>query len=235
MKRKLLIAWLAFAPIFIAKNVHGTPATPSKSIKNSGLVALERFVDTVKHGSGEFAQTVTTPAKDGPNSSGKERVRNSRGQLEFARPNKFRLSYGKPFEQVIASDGQTLAVHDVDLNQLTLRKMGNADALSSTPAALIASGASWKTLQEQFKFTEMAPPEATDGVVWVQAEPKSRDGQIQRMEIGLRADTLALSQVRMLDSLGQRTVLRFSNWNTAAPAAARFRVEPAAGTDVVRQ
>jgi outer membrane lipoprotein carrier protein len=223
----------AVAICFIAINVHPTPANAPKSLKIDGVTTLERFVAQVRFGSAEFNQTVTTPAREG----GKERVRQSRGTLEFARPNQFRLSYAKPFEQVIASDGQTLAVHDVDLNQLTLRKMSTTEALAGSPAALLASAANWRALNEQFRFAELAAPEATEpGVVWVLAEPKARDGQVQRMELAIQASTLALVQLRMLDSLGQRSVLRFANWRAqAAPAATRFRVEPPPGTDVVRQ
>jgi outer membrane lipoprotein carrier protein len=44
------------------------------------------------------------------------------------------------------ADGQTLWLHDVDLNQVTARKQ--AQVLGSSPAALIASAPDLKRLQE---------------------------------------------------------------------------------------
>jgi outer membrane lipoprotein carrier protein len=73
-----------------------------------------------------------------PRARGRPRAsKTSTGTFEFARPNRFRFVYRKPFEQTIVADGQTLWLYDVDLNQVTARKQ--AQVLGSTPAALIAS------------------------------------------------------------------------------------------------
>lgn len=106
-----------------------------------GLESLDQFVKTVKSGRAEFTQSVTAPPKDGVLA----RPKNSAGSFEFARPNRFRFVYRKPFEQTIVADGQTLWLYDVDLNQVTARQQ--AQALSSTPAALIASAADVRALQ----------------------------------------------------------------------------------------
>jgi outer membrane lipoprotein carrier protein len=89
------------------------------------LDTLREFVRDVKSGRAVFTQTVTSA--DGA----KKRV--SSGSFEFARPNRFRFAYAKPFEQLIVSDGQKVWIHDVDLNQVSVRKLGAA--LGATPAA----------------------------------------------------------------------------------------------------
>ena len=98
-----------------------------------GLDSLDAFVKNVKSGRASFNQTVTVPAKDGQ----VVRPKVSSGSFEFARPNRFKFVYKKPFEQSIVADGQTLWLYDVDLAQVTARKQ--AAALGSTPAALIAA------------------------------------------------------------------------------------------------
>ena len=191
----------------------------------SGLDALENFVKTAKTGRAEFTQVVTGPAKDGQAA----RSKTSSGTFEFARPNRFRFNYKKPFEQVIVADGQTLWMHDVDLNQVTSRKQ--AAVLGSTPAALIASAPDIATLRRDFNLEAAGEK---DGVQWVQATPKAKEGQLHSMKVGFRGNDLAALEI--LDGFGQRSVLTFTkmDMNAAVPAAA-FQFKPPPNTDVSRQ
>jgi len=199
----------------------------------SGLSSLESFVRTVKTGSAEFTQQVTAPAKDGQ----PPRVKNSSGRFQFARPGRFRFDYNKPFEQSIVADGQTLWLYDVDLNQVSARKQ--AEVLSSTPAAVIASAADVQALRADFVLSD-APDK--DGLQWVLATPKTRDGQLQSVRVGLRPGaegaTLGgnLEVLEILDSFGQRSVISFKKFqiNPSLPSAV-FHFQPPAGADVIRQ
>ena len=101
---------------------------------------------------------VTAPSKDGQPS----RVKTSTGTFEFQRPGKFRFDYKKPFVQSIVADGESLWLYDADLNQVTQRKQ--AQALGSTPAALIAAAPDLRALQTDFTL-EGAPER--DGLQWV--------------------------------------------------------------------
>jgi outer membrane lipoprotein carrier protein len=92
---------------------------------------LRDFVRDVNSGRAVFTQTVTSP--DGA------KVKTSSGRFEFARPNRFRFDYLKPYPQSIVADGQRVWVHDPDLNQVSVRKVQSA--LGQTPAALLAGGA----------------------------------------------------------------------------------------------
>ena len=189
-----------------------------------GLQSLEKFVSTVQSGRSEFTQTVTSPAKEGQAS----RVRNSSGSFEFARPNRFKFVYRKHFEQTIVGDGQTLWLFDADLNQVTARKQG--DVLGSTPAALIASAPDLQALQQH--FTLQAAPEK-DGLQWVQAIPKVRDGALQSIRLGF-ADG-ALKVLEMTDNFAQRSVLTFKAMDLNPKLAAdTFVFTPPKGADIIR-
>jgi outer membrane lipoprotein carrier protein len=101
------------------------------------------------------------------------KTKTSTGTFDFERPNRFRFVYRKPFEQTIVADGQTLWLHDVDLNQVTSRKQ--AKVLGSTPAALIAASPDLETLKKDFDL--QALPDS-NGLQWVQATPKQKEGQL---------------------------------------------------------
>lgn len=195
------------------------------SVWASGLESLEAFMKSTKSGRADFTQVVTSPSKDGQ----APRTKTSSGTFEFQRPDRFRFVYKKPFEQSIVADGQTLWMHDVDLNQVTSRKQ--AQVLGSTPAALIASAPDLRALQGEFNL--QAAPEK-DGLQWVVATPKGKDAQLQSVRIGLKGNEL--SALEILDSFGQRSVMSFSKVevNPALPAAS-FSFKPPAGADVIRQ
>jgi outer membrane lipoprotein carrier protein len=190
-----------------------------------GLESLEAFIQSTKSGKADFTQVVTAPAKDGQAA----RSKTSTGTFEFARPNRFRFVYKKPFEQTIVADGQTLWLHDVDLNQVTARKQ--AQVLGSTPAALVAASPDLATLRKDFELKALPDQ---DGLQWVQATPKTKEGQLNHVKVGFRGNELAALDI--LDGFGQRSVLTFSKMDlNAAVSADAFRFTPPSGVDVVRQ
>ena len=195
----------------------------------NGLESLETFVKTVKSGRAEFTQVVTSPPKEGQAA----RIKTSTGSFEFQRPSRFKFLYKKPFEQSIVADGQTLWLYDVDLNQVTARKQ--SQVLGSTPAALIAAAPDLRALQAD--FTLQAAPDK-DGLQWVSATPKAKDGQLQLVRVGFKTDGQAteLAALEILDRFGQRSVMTFAKVEVNPPLAAdNFLFNPPAGTDVVKQ
>lgn len=190
-----------------------------------GLESLENFVKKTKTGRAEFTQVVTAPAKEGQAA----RSKTSSGTFEFSRPSRFKFLYKKPFEQTIVADGQTLWLYDVDLNQVTARKQ--AQALGSTPAALIASAVDVRALETDFVLTE-AP--ASDGLDWAVATPKGKDNALQSVRVGFKGADLA--RLEIVDSFGQKSVLSFSGFQANAPLdSSAFQFKPPAGADVIQQ
>ena len=197
----------------------------SLTAQAAGLDSLENFVKSAKSGRADFTQVVTSPSRDGQ----APRAKTSTGTFEFSRPNRFRFNYKKPFEQAIVADGQTLWLYDVDLNQVTSRKQ--AQALGSTPAALIASAADLGALRKDFDLAD-APDK--DGLQWVQATPKVKDGQLTSVKAGFKGNELAALEI--LDSFGQRSVMTFANMQLNGPSSpGAFEFKPLQGAAVVRQ
>ena len=204
-------------------------AQPASETSTNGLQNLESFVKTAKSGRASFTQVVTSPSRDGQVAKSKT----SSGTFEFLRPNRFKFNYTKPFEQSILADGQTLWLHDVDLNQVTSRKL--AQVLNGTPAAIIAAAADLKGLAQD--FTLKAEP-ARDGLQWVQATPKSKDGQLQNITVGFKptGQGSELAVLEILDGFGQKSVMTFSQFEmNPARTASAFQFKAPAGVDVIRQ
>lgn len=190
-----------------------------------GLESLESFMQGTRSAQAEFIQEVTAPQKNGQAA----RTKTSSGSFAFQRPGQFRFDYKKPFEQTIVADGKTLWLYDADLNQVTER--AQAQALGSTPAALLASAPNLDALRKD--FTLKSAPEQ-DGLQWVDATPKAKDGQLKSVRVGLRGDQLAALEI--LDSFGQRSLIRFAELksNPSLPAAT-FQFKAPAGADVLKQ
>ncbi|MEF9999456.1 MAG: outer membrane lipoprotein chaperone LolA [Comamonas sp.] len=188
-----------------------------------GLQSLEAFMQGAQAGKADFTQTVTAPAKDGQAA----RSKTSSGQFSFQRPGRFKFEYRKPFEQVIVADGKTLWMYDADLNQVTQR--AQAKVLDATPAAILASAASVQALRADFDL-KAAPDQ--DGLQWVEALPKAKDGQLKSVRVGFAGDKLAA--VDMLDSFGQRSLMRFTGVQTSASLPAEtFKFVAPKGADVL--
>jgi outer membrane lipoprotein carrier protein len=116
-------------------------------------------------------------------------------------------------------------MHDPELNQVSVR--GLSQALGATPAALLAGG----NLDQDFELVAQAP---RDGLEWVLATPRQRDGAIQSMRVGFRGKDLAALEV--LDHFGQRSVLQFPEFKAHAVVPPElFRFTPPPGADLIEQ
>ena len=192
-------------------------AAASVAAHADSVDTLREFVRDVKTGRANFTQIVTSP--DGV------KKKTSSGSFEFLRPNRFRFNYAKPFEQVIVGDGQKVWIYDADLNQVSSRKM--TQALGETPAALLAGGSMEKD------FT-LANQPAKDGLDWVLATPKTKDGPFQSVRVGFKAKDLAA--IEITDSFGQRSMLVFNQMTSNPPIAAEsFKFVVPKGADVIEQ
>ncbi|MCO5976093.1 outer membrane lipoprotein chaperone LolA [Ideonella oryzae] len=176
--------------------------------------ALRAFVQDAKAGRASFTQTVHAP-----NSA---RTKVSTGRFEFSRPNRFRFEYQKPYAQTIVSDGEKVWFHDPDLNQVTVRKLG--DALGSTPAAILAG----QSIERDFDLKDQPDQ---DGLSWVLATPKGKEGTIQSLRVGFKGRSLSV--IEIADSFGQRSVLQFADLQILPSLpASTFHFAVPAGADV---
>ncbi|MFC3146041.1 outer membrane lipoprotein chaperone LolA [Piscinibacterium candidicorallinum] len=207
MKLRFRLASLALACGLSAAFV---PATQAGAIDD-----FQRYVAGRGALTGQFTQESATGSK----------LRRTSGTFAIARPGKFRWAIDKPFEQLIVSDGAKVWFWDKDLNQVTVRQL--KDALSATPVALLLGG----ELLAQFNLKEGGE---RDGLQWLEATPKGKDLQFQRIAVGLK-DGVPM-RMELVDAFNQTSRIQFAQVNNAAqPAANSFTFSPPAGADVLQQ
>jgi outer membrane lipoprotein carrier protein len=182
----------------------------------NALDDLHAFAAQTKTARGSFTQHVASRTKASAPTS---------GEFIFARPGRFRWSYNKPYEQLLVADGEKLSIYDKDLNQVTVRKLG--DALGNTPAAILFGSSD---LDQSFDLKDAG---TRNGVAWLDATPKSKDTQFEKISIGFRNGELAAMELR--DALGQTTMLEFSNVERNPKIdASTFSFTPPKGADVLQ-
>lgn len=184
----------------------------------SAVAALREFLAQTKTARGEFTQQVTRgSAQAAPPST---------GTFFFERPGRFRWIYVAPYEQVLVADGQRLFIYDKDLNQVTVRKI--AAALPASPASILFGGTDF---ERDFVVSDAG---TRDGVEWLQAVPRAKDSQFERIEIGFR-DSVPVAMV-LADSFGQVSRLAFSRFERNATLDPQlFRFVPPPGADVLEE
>jgi outer membrane lipoprotein carrier protein len=182
----------------------------------SGIERLNQFMTTTVTATGEFEQRVLNRER--------KLTQESRGTLAFARPGKFRWTYSKPYPQIIVGDGARVWVYDQDLNQVTVRKIGQA--LGATPAALLAGS------NEALKAFELKDDGTRDGLEWVEAIPRDKESGFERIRLGFGFS--GIERMELVDAFGQTTELRFSGLQRNPRVdPALFSFTPPKGADVV--
>jgi outer membrane lipoprotein carrier protein len=181
------------------------------------LDQFKTFVATTKAARGEFTQQQikkSEASKTAPLST---------GTFLFARPGKFIWTYQKPYEQLLQADGESLYIYDKDLNQVTVKKLGNA--LGSSPAAILFGS---NDLEKNFTLSEAG---SRNGLEWLDAKPKAQDSTFQMISIGLRNGTPEAMELH--DAFGSTSVLAFKKFEkNPSLNAATFKFVMPKGADV---
>ncbi len=154
-----------------------------------------------------------------------KRIQSASGTMQFERPGKFRWEYRKPYEQLIVGDGKKFWMYDVDLNQVTVKKLDAA--LGSSPAALLSGN---NEIERGFALKDIAE---RDGLEWLQATPKSAESTFEKILMAFNARS-ELAVMELYDAFGNHTVLRFTELKSnPALSAQRFSFTPPKGADVL--
>ncbi len=162
------------------------------AVDASALEQFKSFVASTKSAKGEFTQQQIKSSDGKPSKA-------SSGNFVFARPGKFIWNYQKPYDQVLQADGEQLFIYDKDLNQVTVKKLG--DALGSSPAAILFGS---NDLEKNFSLSEAG---SKDGLEWLKAIPKAKDTSFEQITIGLRNGLPEAMELK--DTFGQTSVLAF--------------------------
>ncbi len=202
MNIRILVSILLFAPQAYA----------------GGVDALKSFINDTRTAKSAFSQTVA-------DQNGKLRQK-SEGTLAFSRPGKFRWVYQKPYEQLIVGDGVKLWIYDADLEQVTVKKLG--DALGSSPAALLAGS------NEIEKYFVLKDAGTQDGMEFLEARPRDKESTFEVVHMGFAGGTLKTMVLK--DSFGQTTVLKFAKLEKNPQlSSSDFKFTPPKGADVISE
>jgi len=178
---------------------------------------LRNFIASSKSGQANFTQVVQD--KKG------KKIQTASGTMQFVRPGKFRWVYQKPYEQIIVGDGAKFWLYDVDLNQVTVKKLDAA--LGSSPAALLSGN---NEIERAFILKDS---ESRDGLDWLEASAKAPDTGFEKITMAFNSQgELVIMELR--DAFGLKTELRFSKMQInpqLAPSLFKF-VTPK-GADVL--
>ena len=176
---------------------------------------FQSFVSNVQSGRAIFEQSVF-------DAKGKQTQKTS-GTLTFTRPGKFRWVYEKP-AQIIVGDGSKVSFYDQDLNQVTVKKLGQA--FSSTPAALLSGKGDIDKA-----FTLVASAES-EGIEWLDALPRQKDEGIEKFRVGFVKSQLAAMELN--DAFGNRTRITFTKFERNPRIDTKeFIFTPPKGADVI--
>ncbi|WP_395007192.1 outer membrane lipoprotein chaperone LolA [Undibacterium sp.] len=186
----------------------------------SAVEQFRAFVVNTKTAKGEFLQ-VQMKTTNGVSKIGKS----SSGTFKFARPGKFIWTYLKPYEQVLQADGDKLYLYDKDLNQVTIKALGNA--IASSPAAILFGSVD---LDKNFVMKDIG---LKQGVEWLEAIPKTKDSQFDAIGIGMKDGVPVGMELR--DSFGQLSLVTLKNFekNPSFPAD-QFKFIVPTGAEVLR-
>jgi len=146
------------------------------------------------------------------------------GTLYIQKPDRFRWVYETGVRQLIVSDGTRLWLYDQELDQVTVRALGQS--LAATPASLL-SGTGHAA--DNFRITDLGAYENLD---WVRLLPKTADTDFREIRLGFSGRDVV--RMTLKDKLGQTTELKFlALKRNPALDASLFHFEPPAGVDVI--
>lgn len=183
----------------------------------AGRDDLTAFTRDLKGLDGQFVQKVY-------DANGKLKESTS-GRVAMSAPRLFRWEYLKPHPQLIVADGKKVWVYDPDLQQVTVRAQG-VEEQNSPLAALIDT----TKLDRDFAIKEAG---SEGGLNWLLLTPRSQEqASFESAKLGFGPG--GLTQMQVVDALGQRTEIAFSGWKRN-PGFARntFAYTPPKGVDVI--
>jgi outer membrane lipoprotein carrier protein len=193
-------------------------ALPAAGAEDAPVRKLRAFLAKAATLKADFSQVLI-------NENGKTGQKSS-GLFYLQRPGKFRWDYTQPYQQEIVSNGGKVWFYDVDLEQVTAKKLDQA--IGSTPALLLSGETA---LETNFKIEEQSVEE---GLYWLKLLPKSEDSSFKYVLIGLDGDMLA--GMELSDHFGQLTRIYFSNVKTGVKLeSGLFEFKPPAGVDVFEE
>ena len=175
-----------------------------------------KFAEGLETSQASFTQTVRS--QDG-------RLQDqTSGRIWLQVPDKLRWAYQGEFPETIVADGENIWIHDVALEQVTVKPQ--SDQASDSPLLVLAD---ITRLDEQFSVTELGEVE---DMALLELRSLDAESEFERILLGFGDEGVRL--MAMEDAFGQRTEVHFSDAarnETLAPEL--FTFTPPEGADVV--
>ena len=148
------------------------------------------------------------------------------GVMSVKRPGLFYWHTDAPQEQTMISDGQKVTLWDPDLEQVTIKKLDQR--LTQTPALLLSGDVS--KISESFDISSRQAGEVIDFVL----KPKTKDTLFDSLSLSFRKGVI--NNMRLVDSVGQRTDILFNGVKANEPIpASKFKFDIPKGADVIQE
>ena len=154
------------------------------------------------------------------------RLQETKGEMSVQRPGLFYWHTEAPQEQTMISDGQKVTLWDPDLEQATIKKLDQR--LTQTPALLLSGDVS--KISESFDISSKQAGEVMEFIL----KPKTKDTLFDSLNLSFRNGMI--NNMRLVDSVGQRTDILFSGVKANEPIpASKFKFVIPKGADVIQE
>ncbi|MGO2149541.1 outer membrane lipoprotein chaperone LolA [Halomonas sp.] len=155
-----------------------------------------------------------------------QRLQSARGEMWLSRPGMLRWEVEAPYTQVVVSDGNDVYLYDPDLEQVTVQPMD--DRVTHTPALLLSGSINDLTASYDVVYEQESGEDVFTLI------PNSADTLFE--ELSMVFDNDMLTELWMMDSTGQKTLIRFSDiTQNGSIDRGLFNFEIPEGTDVIRE
>jgi len=163
---------------------------PMQTVWAATADELTQLLNNLKSSKADFTQTIM-------NGRG-QILQQTSGTMTLQRPGRFRWEVRVPNKQLLIADGQRIWFYDVDLQQVTIQKQQTAS--TSSPAALLSEAP--KNLAAHFIISPLIDAQGFHLV------PKDKKAIFQSISLIFQQNKLR--EMRLIDKLGQQTVVNFS-------------------------
>lgn len=179
--------------------------------------ALRNKLEAMDSFSANFQQTLYDESD--------QELQQSQGAAKLKRPGHLYWATQSPYENLMIADNKTLWRYDIDLEQVTRQPLDKN--LSQTPALLLSGEVANIDKNFVVRRTEQGAGQTTFVL-----EPKRSDSLLRQLSLTFKAD--AISSMRIVDDLQQRTDIEFSDVVVNAKIDADvFKFEVPPGVDLL--
>ena len=156
---------------------------------------LDNFFQHAQSMKADFEQSIF-------NSQG-QLLEQSTGYLILSRPDKFILSYELPTQQQYISNGKSIWIYDVELEQVSIKHVD--EGMGDSPALLLSSNSN---IYQHFIVEDVVVSQS-EGMQWIQLISREAENTFERVLLAFKDHHLM--RMKLFDSFGQITELKLSD------------------------